>query len=387
MTFCDLQWVVEDDVEKSSWASTQVKFEKFVVTLKGEGEKALADLIRKVMTNQYDSCFRESASSGIGFAHEFLPGEGGDGDEEQSLRQCVLTFRRTLRDVPVPTSKLPDIGDDFVVPGDVDEECSVEIRKFVTAERKKLISFPWVDHGSDKTWKPGGSANAVLQKSHFIKSRGEPGRDHSLILLMPELWPARTSFTDPNAHKAPVRVSKELEEAAKWCTTAKNDNTVVVFGDGRDRKMRKIFENRVDETVGDDQKHLQVSLVYGMPPRGDIRFPKRKTFGSTVNLEILTVNLPVARVRISSKPRDHFQPVAKTARMRCRIRACRSVALHACLDWLWMARRASLERHCLLIQRMSSLQLDDWATPCSGAKSKKSRRTLPCSRTSALNPS
>lgn len=306
MTFCDLQWVVEDDVEKSSWASTQVKFEKFVVTLKGEGEKALADLIRKVMTNQYDSCFRESASSGIGFAHEFLPGEGGDGDEEQSLRQCVLTFRRTLRDVPVPTSKLPDIGDDFVVPGDVDEECSVEIRKFVTAERKKLISFPWVDHGSDKTWKPGGSANAVLQKSHFIKSRGEPGRDHSLILLMPELWPARTSFTDPNAHKAPVRVSKELEEAAKWCTTAKNDNTVVVFGDGRDRKMRKIFENRVDETVGDDQKHLQVSLVYAMPPRGDIRFPKRKTFGSTVNLEILTVNLPVARVRISSKPRDHF---------------------------------------------------------------------------------
>ena len=74
-----------------------------------------------------------------------------------------------------------------------------------------------------------------LQKSHFIKSRGEPGRDHSLILLMPELWPARTSFTDPNAHKAPVRVSKELEEAAKWCTTAKNDNTVVVCGDGRDR--------------------------------------------------------------------------------------------------------------------------------------------------------
>ena len=257
-----------------------------------------------------------SAANNLSFGQEFHLGDGDDDDDdEDSLRHAVFAFRSSLRDAPVPTSVAQDV-DDLVIPGDMDSENKARLAKMVSNERRRIVQFTPIEFGSEKTWKPGGCANAVLQRSKFSQSRGEPGKSHSLVVMCAELFPTRAAFTDPNAHKAhqqPKASQELLQHAAKWCTTAKNDNTIVLFFDGRDKKTRRVFEDRVTEVVADEQKQAEVSLVYGAPPRGDVRFPKRKTSLSCPNLEIVTVMLPLPKIRMTSKPRDHFSACGESS--------------------------------------------------------------------------
>jgi hypothetical protein len=263
------------------------------------------------MTNHYERCFLDAANRGITFADEFAPGDGDDDDDEPTLRNAVLSFRSSLRDMPVPISAVQDT-DEHVIPGDDDSECAAKASKYVNGLRKKLISFTAIDFGSDRTWLPGGAAHAALQRSRFLESKGEPGKDNSVMMLQAELFPSDSLFQDPNSHKNPVRVSPGIKAAAKWCISAKKDNTVALFGNGRDRKMRRVFESLVDEAVSDEQKHLEINFVYGMPPKGDVRFPKRKTFGALQNAESISAILPVPKVRMSSRRREHFSACGET---------------------------------------------------------------------------
>ena len=258
------------------------------------------------MTNRYEQCFLDAAVRSISFADDhFQRGDGDGDDDEHSLRNVVLSFRSTLRDMPVPISAVQDTGE-HVISGDDDSERAANVAKFVTGSRKKHVLFTAVDFGSDRTWLPGGTANAALQRSRFLECSGEAGKDNSVMMLQAELFPSTLLFQDPNAHKNPVKVSASLKVAAKWCISARKDNTIVLFGNGRDRKMRRVFESLVEEATADEQKHLEVSLVYAMPPKRDVRFPKRQTFGGLQNTEAISVILPVPKIRMSSKRRDHF---------------------------------------------------------------------------------
>jgi hypothetical protein len=87
---------------------------------------------------------------------------------------------------------------------------------------------------------------------------------------------------------------------------AQGANTICLVADGRSKKVRRVFEDVLEECCTDEQKRLDACIVYGAPHDDDMRLQRRKTFGSLSNLEKLVGVLPVPKVRMTSKERKHF---------------------------------------------------------------------------------
>ena len=127
-----------------------------------------------------------------------------------------------------------------------------------------------------------------------------------MILMCAELFPSKDGFATTTPHKDPVPVTAELRQAARWAVTSQGGNIVCCLADGRSKKVRRVFEDLVEELHTDEQKHLDGCILYGAPIGEDVRFHKRKTFNSLSNLEKLHGVLPVPKVRMATKDRSHF---------------------------------------------------------------------------------
>ena len=271
------------------------------------GDKKAADVIRKVLTNKFERYFKELAASGATFADAFALDQDEEETSGQGLVEEVQAFRNCLREGPVPVNDSCESQFKHI-PGDEEAEYMMQVRKQVVTARKSSIQFiPTGMLAGPDFWKKGGKATALFQRSKFNQASGEAGKQNHLVLLCAELFPTKELFESAAPHKDPVPVTHELKQAAKWGVSAQGGSTVCLFTDGRSKKVRRVLEDLVEEHQTDEQKQLEGCILYGAPRGKDVRFHKRnKTFGALANLEKLLGVLPVPKVRMISKERDHF---------------------------------------------------------------------------------
>ena len=302
----DPEQLVDD--EPTMFEATQRKFGDFIEqNLRLAGDKKAADLILKLMTHRFDDEFIDIASGSETFAAMFAGRQPGDPQAVKTLLAAELqAFKCCMRDVPVSATGGSDRPRE-ATPGDEGAAHIANIYEQVTSARKKKIQFISSNMlTTNEFWKKGGQATSILQRSKFTSTTGEPGKDHSLILLCAEMFPSREGFLSATPHRDPLLPTADLKAAAKWAMAAQGGNTVVVLADGRSKKVRRVFEDIVEEYQSDEQKHFDFCIVYSSIIRNDIRFPTRKTFGGLANLEKLCGALPVSKVRMISKERTHF---------------------------------------------------------------------------------
>ena len=255
---------------------TTEKFEAFKETFKCVGDKHAADLIYKVMTNQFFSDFKELAASGAKFSDTFSGNLDDNGDDaEDSLHTPVHTFRASLIDAPIPSTK-QKVQFDNAYGESGDAEYVEKLYRQVTGMRKGSVTFHVMDYSSSSAWKSAGLATQLVQKSRFVKSKGPPGKENSLFLLSADLFPNKEMFQKVDGYKQPVLSTDQMKVAAEWTCASKNNNTICLFTDGRTRKIRKEFESIVDKQQTDEQKQFDGGIIYAFPPKGDPRFAKRQ---------------------------------------------------------------------------------------------------------------
>ena len=276
-----------------------------MATLLHPGDKCAAEVMRHVLTNQCEGDFVELATTGASFAERFKSSADGDDDDTNiGLQPVMAAFHASLRAAPLPTSSAPQTFE--CVPGDDESEYQAKLYKQVTGRRKHSIVFTPADVYSDNMYKRGGIMAGILQRSKFKESKGEPGKENSLIMLNAELFPNKEVFAKVGSYKNGIPLTETLKDAAKWATSARNNNTICLFTDGRNRLIRKAFEGIVEEAQTDEQKIIKHSILYTPPSKNDPRFATRKTFGALNNRETVTGLLPVPKVRMTSKARTHY---------------------------------------------------------------------------------
>ncbi len=284
---------------------TTEQFATFKETLTCVSDKHAADLIFKVMTNAFYDDFKEIAGSTVvKFADYFKDGEHDDRDED-SLSKSLQKFRSSLVTAPIPLTKAA-VDFEHAYADAEDSEHVGKLYKQVVGRRKNRQSFSAIDYTATNAWTKGGLATSVLQRSRFMKSKGEPGKENSLLLMCAELWPNKDMFSKKDAYKHPVALVDAMKVAAKWAIASMLTNSACLFTCGRSRKVRKAFEDIVEAAVTDENKLFDGEVTYAFPAGGDPRFSKRKTFASLQNREALTALLPVPKVRMHSKPRTHY---------------------------------------------------------------------------------
>ena len=102
-------------------------------------------------------------------------------------------------------------GSDLFLTGDLDSEVTVKLHKQVTGSRKKDISFHAVQDWQKDIWKRGGEVTKLFQKSKFLSSKGEAGKQNSLILVNAETFPNKLAFQSSDAPKQEPELSEELK--------------------------------------------------------------------------------------------------------------------------------------------------------------------------------
>ena len=285
--------------------STEKKFEVFKESMACAGDKEAAVLIFKVMTNQFLEEMKELATREAKFADTFNVCQADvDDAPDDSLLKALHTFRSSLIAAPIQITK-SNVDFDNVYDNAADSEHVGKVYKKVVHMRKALINFTAVDF-SKSPWARNGQAAQVLQRSQFMKSKGVPGKENSLFLCCADLYPNREAFQKADAPKHPVILSDGLKEAAKWCVTSKLENSICLFTDGRNGKVRRAFETVINDNVNDESKHFDGEIIYTVPQKGDPRFSKRLTFASLSVREGLVGVLPVSKVRMHSKARNHY---------------------------------------------------------------------------------
>ncbi len=297
----------------NSFNQTDAKFKKFMETLSCHGDKKAADLIRRVVTNQFEDEFKDIAACGATFADRFGTAASDEDDPDKNcLLWAITDYRNSLREAPIQVTEQEDPSSAFVTE-DIDSEFTSKLYKQVVSMRKNRCVFYNFENWQREPWKRGGQATAIVQRSKFATAKGEAGKDNTLILLSAEMFPCKEMFQKATSYKDPVPLSDDIKAAARWATSARQNDTVCAFGDGRSRKIRKAFEDIVEDAQCDEQKQLDICIVYGVPGQKDIRFPKRKTFAGLYNREAIAGILPVPKVRMSSKTRQHFSACGETS--------------------------------------------------------------------------
>ena len=292
------------------------KFAVFRETLTCEGDKHAADFMLGVMTDQFYEGFVEVAARGATFAEVF--NSAGSADHNGKFGNNVLhlalqNFRRSLITPLIPPTIPPPAADDHhTVPPETSDYSKTLLNK-VTTIRKKTINFIEFDYASPSAWKKetngtAAKATQMLRRSTLAKSDSRHSRkEHSLFMLNSELFPNKDSWDKPDAMKQPVALTESLEEAARWACASKLPNSICLFADGRTRKIRRSFEDIVDESQTDENKVFDGQITYAVPnTKDDPRFAKRKVFASLSNRESLIGILPQAKVRMHMKKRDHY---------------------------------------------------------------------------------
>ena len=270
------------------------------------GDKKVADVLRKVLTHQFEDEFMDIAACGAAFSDRFGGSSEDVADHDPNgLVAAILDYRKSLREAPIQITPPKDEGSAFIN-SDLDSELTAQLYNKVVTMRKSLCSFHHLENWQREPWKRGGQATAILQRSKFRTTKGTAGKEHSLILLSAEMFPTKDLFLKATSYKDPVPVSDDLQAAAKWALGARQNSTILLMSDGRSKKIRKLFEEIVEEGQPDEEKQFDGVIVYAVPDQKDIRFPKRKTFGGLFNRETLAGIVPVPRVRMFSKDREHF---------------------------------------------------------------------------------
>ena len=148
------------------------------------------------------------------------------------------------------------------IPGDEDSEARAELTKRALKLRRNSALFHslggWMNQ--DQVYKTGGKMSTVWQNSRTGKFVGSAGKDNSLMLLSPDLFPTEDQFGKAEACKQMQVSEKDLSKALDWMLKAKGPATIVVAMDGRVRKIRRVLEDWADNGNKDPQRLLQGSL-------------------------------------------------------------------------------------------------------------------------------
>ena len=296
---------IDDDVEDERCAKyTAEKWTLFRNNLQLLGDKGAADLLFGVMTGKFFDDFKAIAVEGATFTDYFGGDEEGADDNSDCLRNAMQKFRSCLITAPIP-SAAATVDFDHAYNGDEDSADKTKVYKQVTSRRKEKFTFHAIDFSAPQAWRQGGSATQVLQRSRFSKSDGVPGKDNSLMLMCAEVFP-QGQVWGADAPNQPVPLAETMKDACKWATKARRDNTMCVFTDGRNKKIRKAFEEIVEGEVPDEQMHYDGHITYTAPSKGDPRFSKGRSFASLSNRETMVGLCPVASHRMTSKGRTHY---------------------------------------------------------------------------------
>jgi hypothetical protein len=131
----------EENVTLLELAADSVKaFIASDMQFKSDAEKAAADLLSKVLMNQFEEEFTALAFNGTSFAQYF---GGGIDVEGSGLLDGFEAFKNALVDVPVSVAPAsPGSGGGFVlIPGDEDSEFKSKLYNKVVARRKEKLRF------------------------------------------------------------------------------------------------------------------------------------------------------------------------------------------------------------------------------------------------------
>ena len=277
-----------------------------------DAEKHAAGMLSKIMMGQFDDEFHTLAAQAIPFATHF--GSGLDGDRS-GLQEAFDAYKKCLLEAPVsikPTSEGDTRGAYAAIPGDAESEYKAKLHAKVIARRQELIVFHTADWKADP-YKKGGKLDAIFQISKFNAKRGEAGKQHGLLLMSADLFPLEKMFASSAPHKATAEFDESMAKAFRWMVAAHGADRLALAMDGRCKQIRRKFEDLVDELQKDKEKHLQGCIVYAEPCRGDVRFHKRRVFGNFANLETFQGVLPVPRIRMQAKPRDHYSACGESS--------------------------------------------------------------------------
>ena len=293
----------EEADECSLLALTKDNIHQYVEsTFKSDGEKAAATLLANVYAHLFENEFNYMAEHDTSFAGYFSM--GGD-PESTCLREAFADYKKTLLEVPVPALCA---GTQAIVsvPGDQESETKVKLYHKIVNKRKENVVFHHTNCWQGENYKTGGAVTEIFQRSKFLTAKGEAGKHHRLMLLSAELFPSKAAFSSGTAYKERVEYVEEMGAAVKWMATYCSPTTIALVTDGRSRKVRRALEELVEASVA-DEKLMEGTILYREPASsGDIRFPKRKVFAGLNNRETVLGMLPVGKVRMKSKPRDHF---------------------------------------------------------------------------------
>jgi hypothetical protein len=296
---------------------SQAAYKEFIdKELSNVGDKEAAQLTGNILMHVFDDDFLDMESGGGAFetflsVNDADEAAGGALEQTRSLRKMYQSFKRSLSEVPVSTARIDPAEELGATPGDEEQEAKDSLYKHVIALRAKSIQIYNVKAWSKDVFKTGGAMHALLQRSNFISAKGEAGKSNSLIMLSADLFPGALMHPEARAQKAVgfqglLKSSDFMADAIKWMMSVRCANTVVLVLDGRSRHVRRAVEDILETSVPDEQRLFDGSVIYGHPDSKDPRFSTRKVFSGFQSREAVIGVLPVARIRMVSKPREHF---------------------------------------------------------------------------------
>ena len=274
-------------------------------------EKQAAGILSKILMNQFDDEIHTLANQGIPFTTYFGSGDGGD---RSSLQVSLDAYKKSLMEAPVSIEPASEDGNGayIAIPGDDDGEYRQKLISKVVTRRKAQVVFYAADWKAEP-YKKGGKLDSIMQSSRFSGKKGEAGKQHGLLLMSADLFPSEKLFASTAPHKAQIECGEPLAKTFRWMISAHGADRVMLAMDGRSKSVRRKFEDIVDELQMDKEKHLEGCIVYAEPARSDVRFHQRRVFGNFTNLEMLHGVLPVAKVRMQAKPRDHYSACGESS--------------------------------------------------------------------------
>jgi len=282
---------------------TTAKFDIWKDKLELDGDREAAKLIYKAMTFQFHDEFLLIAASGTTMLKYFSEDRESDvkDTEGRTLRGAMRIYRAAIKSAPVAATSATIA----VKGGAFTDDQVTALKQKVVKMRRDLVNFSVVDFGSKNVWQKNGGAHKVLAQSSFKKSCGPPGKQNSLLLFNADVFPNKEMFKSKKNIK-PVPMAKEVKEAAGWAVSSRLTNSMCLFADGRNHKIRRALEDIIEENQRDEHTHFRGTVLYKQPRRGDPRVPKRQVFAGLHNIEHLVGILPVPRTRMITKRRDHY---------------------------------------------------------------------------------
>ena len=278
------------------------KFAQFKDSLTCDGDKHAADLMLRVMTNEFYDDFLEIAASGAKFSDHFAG--DADGAPDDGLHAAICGFRASLITAPIPSTK-PFVDFDAAFANAEDSEHVRSLYHKVTAARKSTVSFIPLDYKDASAWVVGGLAAQAFQKSRCMRSTGDAGKEHTMIMLNPELFPNDAAWQKSDLLQ-PVALSDSMNDAAKWACASRLSNGICLLSDGRARLIRRAFEAIAEAHQTDDKMQYDGQITYSVPPKNDPRCATTQSFASLKNRETLIGTLPLPRSRMPIKKRKHY---------------------------------------------------------------------------------